>query len=118
MRTCEKNKTTVWYSNTKTETEAVDSDGNFTGEIIENYTDVKETRVQLYPSSGQITAQAFGLQELPQFLSISSEPIFDENTVIFLKKPEDGANLADSYDLRVIAIKKSQNYYNYALKWR
>lgn len=118
MRTCEKNKTTVWYSNTKIETNAKDDDGNFTGEILESYGDVKEARIQLYPSSGQITAQSFGLDESPNFLSISDVPLFTEDTIIFLKKPNDGAVLADTYDLRVVAIKKSQNFYNYALKWR
>lgn len=118
MRTCEKNKTTVWYSNTKRETDVVDDDGNFTGEIVEVYSGVKKARIQLYPSSGQITAQTFGLDEAPQFLSISETPLFTQDTIIFLEQPKSDAVLADSYDLRVVAIKKSQNFYNYALKRR
>lgn len=117
MRTCEKNKTTIWYSNTKSETDMID-DGNYTGEIVEVYTDVKEAKIQLYPSTGQITAQTFGLDEVPQYMSISEFPLFTQDTVIFLKKPESNSILANSYDLRVVGIKKSQNFYNYALKRR
>ena len=113
MRTLEKNKVDVWYSNPSSITDEVDSDGNYTGEKIKVYSTYTKTRLMLYPFGGTVLEQIFGKDASLDMVALSNTLSFTKDTLLFLSQPV--SNYDVSYDYRVNNIMHSLNTYQYGL---
>lgn len=114
MRTLEKNKITIWYSNGKTETEERDDEGNFTGVIISEYEKPVKSRMNFYPANGEIIRDVFGNAEDGDMVSVMMGNPFTKDTILFLTEPV--GDYADTYDYRIKDMKTSLNSTYYL--WR
>lgn len=87
MRSLERNKVDVYYANYTGKVDAVDEDGNFTGETISSYTDPKLLRINTSPASGEVTTQLFTpLTDYDRVLLTDDTSLdVDENTVFWIE---------------------------------
>lgn len=116
MRTCEKNKVKIWYSNGFTETEVKDSDGNYTGETEKLFETPVGIKLPLYPSDGKITKEVFGEAARLDLVTVTMGNPFNKDTVFYLTEPT--GDYANSYDYSVELIKPSLNSTYYGLTKR
>lgn len=61
MRTCQRNKRTIYYALYNGLTEVVDGDGNYTGEQAVSYASPVETRMNVSGGRGQAEIELFGV---------------------------------------------------------
>lgn len=116
MRTLELNKTKLWYvSNTGVEVDVVDEDGYFTGELEIQYDSPKEISLHLYPASGKILEESFGLSADLDFIASSTIKL-KVGTMLFKEIPS--GDLDNNYFLKINKILPSLNLYSYGLKGR
>lgn len=60
MRTVQRNKRDVWYALYLGEQDAIDADGNYTGETEVVYGDPVKIRANVSPATGQANIEMFG----------------------------------------------------------
>lgn len=114
MRTCEKNKQSMYVSLCTGEVDEVDEDGYFTGNVINQYSEPTLTRVNIYPASGKIADEVFGHYEKLDMIVVTVGTQFNTNDIFYL--PE---NLASGkHDYYVSEMKKSLNNTYYRLTKR
>lgn len=115
-RTLGINKTKLWVVNKTGETEVVDGDGYYTGEITDTYSDPVEIYLTLYPSNGAIIEQLFGKDASLDMVAVSNYVELNLNSLLFLTEPTD--NFYTTYTYNVNNIKRSLNTFQYGLKAR
>lgn len=116
MRTLELNKKDLWIVEPVSKTEVVDSEGFKTGEYVTTYSTPVKIRLSLYPASGKIVRDIFGIDYSCDQLAVSNDIVFTVNTLIFESEPS--SNYSTTYDYRVDKIQKSINVYQYGLRRR
>lgn len=117
MRTLELNKSSLWYVKPDgIEVKLKDEDGYYTGEIEIQYEEPSEIRLHLYPASGEIKEQTFGLSVDIDMITSSTDVVLEKNGLIFINEPTDNYDV--TYDYKVGSILKSLNSYQYGLKGR
>lgn len=117
MRTMNRNKTNLWYVVPVSQSNAVDSDGYETGEVIVTYSSPTSFRMSIFPTDSKIVEQIFGKDASFDMLGVSNEIQLDKNALIFLSEPTLG-NYDRTYDYHIGSIKKSLNTTQYGLKRR
>ena len=112
----------VWYALFNEFTDAVDENGDFTGEPTMSYGKVRMTRANLSASRGTMENDIFGanLQYSKTMSTATMNLGIDERTILWDEKPilnEDGtpAN-PDSAKYRVVAIARGHYHIHYALR--
>lgn len=116
MRSCKKNKQTIWHTNQFTEVEEVDEYGDFTGNTLVTPINVQETRANLYPANGDIVEQIFGREKNFDMVFVEIGKPFDENSVFYLTEPT--LETVEDYDYYVSALRTSLNQSYYGLSRR
>lgn len=116
MRTLNRNKTKLWYVTKLSPIDVTDADGNFTGEVISNYSLPVPIEITLYPSNGKIIEQIFGKDVSFDMVAVSTDILLDANTFLFLTEPS--SNFETTYTYRIDFIKKSLNVIQYGLRSR
>lgn len=111
MRLLELNRTKLWYVNKIGEVEVKDDNGHYTGELITEYSEPAIIELHLYPASGKVLQETFGLSANLDFITHSKIKL-DENTLLFLEEP----NNVEEYDLTIDNILPSLNIFHYGLK--
>ena len=114
MRTLDKNKIPIWYSNITSTSEQVDSDGFKTGSIINVYGTPVQAYMVLYPASGRVMEEIFGTDVQLDMVGVSDTIVLNENSLIFIATPS--TPYYDKCDYTVSKISKSLNHTNYGLK--
>lgn len=104
MRDLERNQSTIWYVNYIL----------VEGEPV--YGTVMQDKIALYPYSGEIQEQTFGIDASLDMVATSSRLRLDENTFIFLSEPI--SNYDKTYDFIVNRKMVSLNSTSYGLKRR
>lgn len=116
MRTLNKNKQKLWAVNIISVTEAVDENGNLTGEMVETYAEPVPIFITLYPSNGNIVRQIFGQDASYDMIAVSETVELLPSTLLFRSQPVN--NYATTYDYRVEKIQRSLNVTQYGLESR
>lgn len=117
MRTLELNKSNLWYVKPDgIEVDLKDEDGYYTGEVGIEYEKPIKIRLHLYPATGEIKEETFGLSSNVEMISSSTNVRLDKNGLVFNKKPID--NYDTTYDYKVSEILESLNSFTYGLKGR
>lgn len=114
MRLLEKNKQSLYVSICSGTTEGVDSDGNYTGDLVKQYSTPMLTAVNLYPSNGSIVREIFGDVFQGDMLMVTIGKPFSKDDVFYLP---DNVGFT-KYDYYIIDMKKSLNNTYYGLKKR
>ena len=112
----------VWFSNFKESTEAVDENGDYTGEPTESYGVVQMTRANLSPARGTFEEDIFGanLRYSKTMSTAKMDLGIDERTILWDEEPkknQDGTPrdpLSAKY--RVAAIARGHYHIHYALR--
>lgn len=118
MRSLRLNKTKVWYVAPLAETDEVDTDGNYTGEVVKTYSEPEEIWIHIYPAVGNIATQLFGLDESPDMVAVTTDLILDKEGLLFLTEPGEDVDYYDTYDYSVSSILTSLNTTRYGLRGR
>lgn len=116
MRTLERNKTNIWYVNTGELQDVKDEDGNYTGETKVGYGEPIQSKLHLYPASGDVKERMFGKDVDIDMVTVSESVVLKKDTLIFLSEPT--GEYDKTYDYKVKYILKSLNSYQYGLKGR
>ena len=112
----------VWYALYQDHEPTVDENGDFTGESVKSFGEVKMTRANLSPSRGTMENDIFGanLQYSKTMSTAKMNLGIDERTILWDKKPvlnEDGTPAdPDSAKFRVAAIARGHYHIHYALR--
>jgi len=117
MRTCIKNKQPIWYSNEFDKIDEVDENGDFTGNTLIKYKDIKKTGLNLYPANGEIVEQIFGTEKNFDKVFVTVGEPFEVKTVFYIKEPITDDDIYN-YDYIVARINRSLNNTYYALNRR
>ena len=118
MRTLSKNKTVLWKVSKTGTTENTDINGDYTGEIITQYSDPEKINLSLYPYSGEIRVQTFGEEADLDMVSVSNRSILNKDDLLFDVEPTIGDTYEETYTYKVNMVKKSLNTTNYGLSRR
>lgn len=114
MRLLEKNKQSIYVSICTGTVEAVDDDGNYTGDLVKQYSVPMLTSINLYPSSGSIVREVFGDAFNGDMLTVTTGKPFSKNDVFYLSDNVGFTN----YDYYISDMKTSLNNTYYGLKKR
>ena len=116
MRTCRRNKQTIYYMNVASTTRE-QVDGYDTGNIIPVYGDLISKRVNISPATGQTAIELFGNESRYDKIIVVSRneelPIVENNTKIFIDVTPNLSKTNYNYICKKIA--KSLNVIAYAL---
>lgn len=112
----------VWFSNFAESTEAVDENGDYTGEKTVSFGPVKMTRANLSPARGTFQEEIFGANlRYSKTMSTSKMDLgIDERTILWDEEPDVDDNglpvdpLTAKY--RVAAIARGHYQVHYALR--
>lgn len=115
-RTLNLNKTKLWYVYPIGTQDAVDSEGNYTGETIKLYSNPVAIYISLYPAYGAVVEQIFGKDASLDMVAISNEYNFSKDTLFYLNQPT--SNFGRNYDYYISDMKSSINTHNYGLRRR
>ena len=107
MRTVQRNKEVVYYALYSGVTDVVDSDGNYTGEQIVSYGDIKRARMNVSGGRGRAEIELFGVDN-PFTHTLVTEDLetpFDTDTIwwvrnespLFSPEDYDGVTTSDDY---------------------
>lgn len=110
------NKTKLWYVYPIGTQDAVDLDGNFTGEVIKRYSNPVAIYISLYPGYGAVVEQIFGKDASLDMVAISNEYNFSDDTLFYLTQPL--VDFGMNYDYYINDVKHSLNTHNYGLRRR
>jgi len=113
MRTLEKNKLSYWLVNKVGDTNEVDVDMNYTGEVIPVYSNPSQIRLATYPANGKITEEMFGKNSQLDLIAVSTDVVLTKDSLLFLASPL--GDYSTTYDYRVDKINQSLNGYSYGL---
>lgn len=94
MRNLRANKRVLYYAQYASETEAVDTDGNFTGDVVISYTHPVEFRCNISPAKGASAIGMFGINH-DYSKTVSTDDLacpINESSVLWLELPP---NIAD-----------------------
>lgn len=111
MRTLELNKTNLWYVEKLEDVEVIDDNGYFTGELEASYSDPKPISLHLYPASGKILEETFGLASNLEFVTHSNVNL-KKGTLLYRNFPRD----TSKYDFTISNILPSLTTIHYGLK--
>lgn len=106
VKALKRNKRKFWYCLFSTETDPVDADGNYTGEMAVGYGEPVECFANISPATGQSNQEMFGnLTDYDRVIVSDDTTIpIDENTVLFIDAaPTNGAKGYD-YTVRRVAM--------------
>lgn len=125
MRQLKRNQREFWYALYLGMQEAVDEEGNYTGEPAEiKYSEPKKVKGNISPAKGTADQEVFGIS-LDYTKSISTTNIsleIDENSRIWIESEpilkEDGSVDGDSADYSVVQVAKGIYSTMYAIKSR
>lgn len=116
MRLLDRNKKAFWYCLYNDMEQAVDEDGNYTGEQIKAYSKPIKLEGRITPNAGDSSIENFGVgieYDKKIILEGTDYPI-TETTVLFVdKEPEDDVL---QYDYTVSAVRPDLNYTVLAIK--
>lgn len=114
MRTLERNKQIVWYSNKSKDNPVIDEYGNETGEYILAYSGPKSICLSVSTPTGEISTNPFGnFSDYDKVLLTDSiEMEVSESTVFWV----DNLDTEKPHDYEVKKIAKSLNYLAIAVK--
>jgi hypothetical protein len=127
MRSCERNKVSIWYALFQGKQPILDGSGNETGEYRNGYALPIQIRIRVSPNKGETTAQFFGslLDYDSTMITTDALPV-DEFSIIWIgKSPElsNGAYPLDSegnqitgHTHSVVRVAKDINVTQYAIK--
>lgn len=113
MRSLNRQKIKIHYSNYLGETEIMDDDGNYTGERENIYSDPMELRVSIGPNGGLVTRNPYGVAPEYDRVIISDDvncPI-NETSIIWVDN-----NITEKHDYIVQSISKTLNSVAYGIK--
>ena len=116
MRTLEKNKTALWYVEPIGMIEEVDGDGNYTGEVVANFSTPTLIKIHLYPAVGSVIEQPYGKDSNFDMMGIGSTVELSEHGLLFYEQPF--ADYELSYDYAIESVFKSLNVTRYGLRRR
>lgn len=95
MRTCQRNKRTIYYALYNGLTEVVDGDGNYTGEQAVSYATPVQTRMNVSGGRGQAEIELFGVDN-PFTRTVVTDDLttpFNTDTVFWFEMaPTQGAH--------------------------
>jgi len=114
MRTLNRNSTIIWYVEPASDTEYIDEDGFYTGEIIKNYSTPVKSTLNLYPANGVVVERLFGKDASLDMVAVSNLLDLSENALIFLTLPI--SDYETTCDYTVSRISKSLNSFSYGLR--
>lgn len=115
MRNLELNKTNVWYVDCIGETNVLDDEGYDTGEKEPIYSVPIPTRLILYPATGEVLEESFGVTSKIDMVTVSDIKLKPQS-LIFLSEPISNYDL--TYDFKVSKILPSLNHTQYGLRGR
>lgn len=113
MRTLELNKQKLWVVDVVGETEVVDSEGFYTGEVEDTYTTPYEIYVNLFPYNNKIHGELFGISEKLDMIAIGDDLDLKYNSLLFTEEPTTDYDV--NYTYKVNKIAKSLNVTQYGL---
>jgi len=118
MKLLRRNLTPIWYCLYKGRTEAVDEDGNETGEPVITYHDPVKLLCNVSPARGSAQIETFGTLESYDKVIITDDmscPI-KEDTLLFVdKEPEYMDETPVGFDYKVNRVAKSLNHISIAI---
>lgn len=115
-RTLGINKTKLWVVEPTAEIEAIDEDGNYTGEITNLYSAPTAIYLTLYPSNGAIVEQLFGKDASLDMVAVSNDIELTKDSLLFLTEPSLESDFSKTYDYAVSNLKRSLNTFQYGLR--
>lgn len=114
MRLLEKNKQPIYVAICSGTTEEVDSDGNYTGNIIKSYSTPMLTSANLYPAKGKIVNDIFGDVFHGDMMMVTIGKPFSKDDIFY---DQNNVSLTN-HDYYISDMKKSLNNTYYGLKKR
>lgn len=115
MRTLELNKIDIWVVEPLGEVDVTDDDGLFTGEKEFTYSTPKKIRLHLYPASGDVLENTFGISAKLDYVT-STSLVLDKKSLLFFSEPIGDYDI--TYDLKVSKMLKSLSHTTYGLEGR
>lgn len=94
-------------------TPKLDKQGYPTGELMVTYSIPIKIRIPLYPATGRVVEEMFGLDKDLSYVSVTSTKILQEESLLFYTLPTE--KFDTGYDLRVSEINESLNQVSYGL---
>lgn len=112
MRTLKRNKTPIWYAMYLGEEELKDSDGNYTGERVAQYSEPVMMMANVSPATGQSYAETFGyLKDYDRVIATDwMECPIDENTVLWYDNEPTETPVENGYPGETTRSSKGFNY--------
>lgn len=113
MRCLARNKQKIYYALFSSLTEAVDSNGNYTGEMVMTYETPVEWLVSVSPARGSAVLEQFGVLEKYQLTIVTDDtecPV-DESAALWI-----GIEPTEAPNYCVIRVAKSLNSVTYFAK--
>lgn len=112
MRMLDRNSKPVWRTAILDNVLAVDSDGNYTGEINDTYITPDKIKLALYPTDSSVITSQFGIVgNFDMIATTTNDVILDVDDLIFLSEPV--APYIDTYDYTVSKKAISLNFTTY-----
>jgi len=111
----------IWYCNRDGEVDAVDENGDYTGEYVSSYGKPKTIRANISPARGESQSELFG-QGIYYSNTLSTTHMhldINEQTLIWTEEPgrrTDGSIDPETARYKVNAIAKGHYHVHYALK--
>lgn len=115
MRDLARNMVTLWYVYPTGEEESVDTNGNYTSDMVKTYSSPVEIKISLYPTSSTIAKELFGVSLDIDFISNSNSVTLHKDGLLFKSDPISEKYLEEA-DYRVTAIQPSINTTSYGIK--
>lgn len=116
MRTLARNQTSLWMVRLTGTEDAVDGDGNYTGEKINTYSTPNEISLSMYPDNGLVSRETFGVADLYDMVAVTTEYDLEDDDLLFLYEPT--VDYDSTYDYYVAKKLASLNSFTYGLKAR
>jgi hypothetical protein len=116
MRSLEINKQPLWLVTITGHVDAVDDDGNFTGESIPTYSTPIPIKIAMFPSSGIVDDGMQGVLEKFDMVATSTSIELITGDLLFNSQPT--SKFDSTYDYKVAKILSSLNSYRYGLEAR
>ena len=121
MRTLRRNKQKIYYALYSGTTDAVDSQGYFTGEGVKAYGEPVALRINVSPAETDLRIEPFGTATDYSHTMVTCDmdcPI-DEETILWIgKEPytDDDTPVLTAHNYRVVRVAKSLNNIMYAIR--
>lgn len=117
MRSLSRNKKSIWYATYSTQTELVDENGLYTGEVGVGYSAPTEAKVNVSAAKGEARTEMFGTDlNYSKTIVTDNDMGWDENTVLWIDIPALSGSSVTAYNYKVVSVAKSINSVTYAIK--